>query len=520
MVVVIAAAQLLAIGVFDVAAGRLAINDDWVYSWSVRQLAERHGLVLFPEQSVPALPQLLLGALAWVAHPGPTALRLETLIFGVSAAVLVAVLSRQLGAAVSWSVVAAAALLSFPVFASVTTSFMTEPLYLDLLLLGAILGFRLLSSGQGGWVLVPVVLLGVLDRQHAVGIPAALTVVVLVGDRQRMNRRRLTVLAACWVAAGTGLMAPGLLHIATPKMAFRASSVLHPSASLALALATYTPGLIGLLALPFGLALGRVALTGERDPRAVIVAAAAIGLCVIAFVSTFVFPGNYLTAAGLGPITVPGTKPPLFALVLAPLKLAALAAFVALAVAVHRRRDGPGRSSAAAFVVLLAATQAVPILTFAISDRYFLPVLVLLLPFLARTASSVRLRNVDTVWAAVVLAAMVAVYAVGEQDYLSWQQARDQFARQVIAAAPSATFWPGYEPYAVFEVLPGFEAGRYRGLTGANLPSSDGPLNPRLVLLITDRSDARPGVNYSSLVPGRIVLECLQGPCPILPAGR
>ena len=520
MVAVIAAAQLVAIAVFDVAAGRLAINDDWVYAWSVRQLAEGHGLVLFPEQSVPALPQLLLGALAWIAHPGPTALRLETLLFGASAAVLVAVLSRELGASVCWSAVAAAALLSFPVFASVTTSFMTEPLYLDLLLLGAILGFRLLNSTQGGWVLVPVVLFGVLDRQHAVGIPAALTVIVVIGDRGRVNRRRLAILAACWVAAGTALLAPGLLHIATPKMAFRATSVVHPSAGLALAVVTYTPGMVGLLALPFGLALGRVALTGDRDPRAVIVAAAAIGLCVIAFASTFVFPGNYLTVAGLGPITVPGTKTPLFAVFLPPLKLAALAAFVALAAAAYRRRDGLGRSSAASFVLLLAVTQSVPILTFAIYDRYFLPVLVLILPFLARAASSVRLRYADTTWAAAVLAAMVAVYAVGEQDYLSWQHARDEFARQVVAAAPAGPFWPGYEPYAVLEVLPGFEAGRYRGLTGANLPSSDGPRDPRLILVISGRADARPGVNYSSLVPGRIVLECVRAPCPVVPARR
>lgn len=477
-------------------------------------------MVLFPEQSVPALPQLLLGVLAWIAHPGPTALRLETLLFGAAAAVLVAVLSRELGATASWSAVAAAALLSFPVFASVTTSFMTEPLYLDLLVLAAILGFRMLSSGQGGWLLAPVVLVATLDRQHAVGIPAALTVIVLVGDRGRVNRHRLTILAACWVAAGTALLAPGLLHIATAKMAFRATSVLHPSASVAVALVVYAPGLVGLLALPFGLAIGRVALTGEADPRVVIVAAAAIGLSVIALVSTFVFPGNYLTVAGLGPITVPGTKTALFAPLLPTLKLAALAAFVAIIAAAYRRRHGLGRSSAAWFVLGLALTQALPILTFAIYDRYFLPVLVLLLPFLARAASSVSPRKVDTLWAAAILAAMVAVYAVGEQDYLSWQRARDELAREVVAAAPTATFWPGYEPYAVLKVLPSFEAGRYNGLTGANLPSSDGPRNPRLVLLITDRSDARPGVNFFSLAPGRIVLDCQRGPCPVLLARR
>ncbi|MGI8610344.1 MAG: hypothetical protein ACR2MY_14165 [Candidatus Dormibacteria bacterium] len=515
---VVAAAQLLAIAIFDLLAGALPLNDDWVYAWSARRLAEGHGLHLFPEQSVPALPQVLLGTLGLLVHPGNISLRLETLVFAGLAAGLVVLLSRQLGASEFWSLVAGAAFLAFPVFSSVTTSFMTEPVYLDLLLLGAAVAAHFFDTGRGGWLLPAIVLVSVLDRQHALGLPAALTLVLVVSLRGRVGARNVALLAACCFAALAALLIPGLLHLSTAKMTFRATTAFHPSATLALATAAYTPGVVGLLALPFAGVLGRVALGGGSDRRVGMVVAAAVGWCAVAVAATFVFPGNYLTVAGLGPVTVPGSKPPLLAAVLPALKVAGLGAFVAVIAALYRRRSR--LSAAAAFLLVLAITQAVPILTFAIYDRYFLPLLALLLPFLARAASSTNLRRVDAAWATAALVLLSALYVVGEQDYLSWQMARDRLAREVMAAAPASSFWPGYEPYGVLRVVPRFEQGRDIGITGANLPSSDGPANPALVLVITERSDPRPGLGYSSLVPGRIVLECRRGPCPTLPSQR
>ena len=80
------------------------------------------GPAALPEQSAPALPQLVLGGLAWLVHPDPVALRLEMLLFAALAAGLVVTISRHLGASTAWSLVAGAALLVFPVFASVSTS--------------------------------------------------------------------------------------------------------------------------------------------------------------------------------------------------------------------------------------------------------------------------------------------------------------------------------------------------------------------------------------------------------------
>jgi hypothetical protein len=513
VVAIIAALQMAAIAVFDVAARGLPLNDDWVYAEPARRLATGHGLHLFPEVAVPAIPQLLLGAAAWAMRPSPALLRLQTLAFACAAVLLVGLLSVRLGAPRAWAALAGAALAAYPVFAGVSATFMTEPLYLALLLAAAWRGIVWLEGGRPDLGLPILVLLAALDRQHAVGIPVALSIAWAMGSRRR-SRGGLLMLAACWVAVAGGLLVPLVTHLATPRMGFRIATAGHSTLQLLEPAAAYTPRLVGLLALPFGLPLARVAW-GDRPPPAALVigiVAAALGLV------SLLFPdgtrGTYLTAAGLGPVTLAGDKPQLLGIVWPVLKVASVGAFSALVAAAYRRREGLTFSAPIVLLLVLAATQAAPMLTFSVYDRYFLPVLALLLPLVALLPGRSAPRFSDGAWAATALVVLCGVFIAGQQDYLAWESARDQLALQVMKQDPTSVFFGGYETYGTYTLAPRFEAGHYGGPTGPELPSFVGPPAPEVVLRIAGPGDPRPGTAYSSLAPGRVVLECPRGSCP------
>ena len=95
----------------------------------------------------------------------------------------------------------------------------------------------------------------------------------------------------------------------------------------------------------------------------------------------------------------------------------------------------------------------------------------------------------------------LALYVIGEQDYVAWQGARDQAARLAYQLAPREQVQAGFEANAVYVELPNYErTGR------ADLFAILGPEHPRVILRFAPASDPATGVSYSSLNPGRIVL--------------
>jgi hypothetical protein len=105
----------------------------------------------------------------------------------------------------------------------------------------------------------------------------------------------------------------------------------------------------------------------------------------------------------------------------------------------------------------------------------------------------------------------VALYAAGEQDYQAWQAARDEAARAAYALVQPALVDAGFEANAVYAEIPLYEAyGRLLGPVPHRAPESpalQGPDQPCLRLAYAPRGDPRPGVDYGSLAPGRIVIE-------------
>ena len=106
----------------------------------------------------------------------------------------------------------------------------------------------------------------------------------------------------------------------------------------------------------------------------------------------------------------------------------------------------------------------------------------------------------------------VAVFAVGESDYQSWQVARDSAARQAYQLAAPARVDAGYEANAVYLEIPLYERTGHlsRPLTSWSadqLPTFLGPDRAVFRLFFAPRGDPRPGVDYDSIAPGRIVIE-------------
>ena len=118
------------------------------------------------------------------------------------------------------------------------------------------------------------------------------------------------------------------------------------------------------------------------------------------------------------------------------------------------------------------------------------------------------------------LAGGLGIYVAGQQDYGAWMQARESAAVLAYRQVDPAQVDAGYEAYGVHAVLPLFER---TGTLPASFsddrcqPSLLGPPHPLLELRLSTTGDSRPGVSYTSLASGRVVLAP-PGPAAANPA--
>jgi hypothetical protein len=223
-----------------------------------------------------------------------------------------------------------------------------------------------------------------------------------------------------------------------------------------------------------------------------------------------IFPGNVLSPIGFTAI-LSGPKPPIFpGAVFRALEIAAVATFVLLFVLQRRSWTPRAMGPAALLLVLISASQFLPLLVvpWFIYDRYFFPVMAPLIPVVAILATRAHYQRASKAWATAAIAAGLVLYAIGEQDYLAWQAARDEAAHLAYAMASPEQVQAGFEANAVYVELP-----RYERTGHADLFAILGPANPQITLQFAPWNDPRIGINdaregafYSSLAPGRIEL--------------
>ena len=506
-----AVTALIAVLVFDLAPP-LAFNDDWLFAWSARQLAGGNGFRVYPWQEPLALPQVVWGVAISLGHPDQRLLRLSLLAFSALAAVSVARLSRLVGARGIWPFVAALALICSPLALLLTVGFMSDLPYLALLMAATFSGAVWITRGRGQAACLVWTLLAALQRQPGYLIPLAVTLALLLSRPKRpVERRDWLWLAGLWLITAA---------VAAGTAAWRASSLLapdrvpslRPGSSLSmLAPFPFLPIMAGLVLMPFavGLAFPSPAARGPRWVGRVMLAIAASGLAVIlraALQHDTIFPGIELTPQGFVP-TMAGAKPQIFPWPLF-LVLEAAAAGTAAGILVLRGRCWwpRFRRPEHSFLLLVALSQCLPLflLHLSISDRYFLPVVAPLVPLAALVASTSTARAALP-WAIGCLAAGLALFIVGEQDYIACQVARDQAARLAYQSTARDAVNAGYEANAVYVALPYFERTRLIGPGNRNF-ALFGPRHPLRWLEFAQPTDPRPGVDYRSLRPGRIVI--------------
>jgi hypothetical protein len=507
----LAGAGLLALVIFDLSPP-LAFNDDWMYAWSVRQLVTGHGLHAFPESSATALVQVGWGAIFSLGHPDQRLLRLSIVPFVIAAAWCTYWLAHWLGAGRFWCAVAAGTLLTAPLFMGNATTFMSDNLYVGLVMAVAWASAGWIVRGKWRWLCVGLLVLAPLQRQVGVALVPAVTLGLLLWRRPTWQRSDSAAVVSMWVLSAAAAFAPTLAGISPPGFSpvdvSRGSAIFGLSQAGVLHAMLPLPAALGLALIPFAAALG---LRPTAGPRASWWSAAPAALGIIGAIGCLVdlrefgmiFTGNVLSPLGFTAI-LPGAKPLVFVQTFRMLEIATVATFVFLLILRRAwwtpRALGPIGSS----LVVISASQFLPLILLHsfIFDRYFLPIVAPLVPVVALMASAVPRQAVAQAWAALALAGGLAMYIVGEQDYLAWQAARDQAARLAYQAVPARQVMAGFEANGVYVSLPDYErTGRIE------LFAVTGPAHPAITLVFGGPSDPRPGVSYRSIAPGRIILE-------------
>jgi hypothetical protein len=522
--VAVFAATLLVLVFFDLRTN-LAFADEWLYRWSVEWLAAGHGLHFWPGALPLGLIQIAAALPLAVLHVDAAVLRLSVLPFVCLEAWMLRQIALGLGARSEWATVSAIAVVCSPVALSVASALNTDPAYLGLLATAMFFGVRWVQSGRQMPLAIVFAVIATLERQQgltiAVGIGAGLLFVR--GERQ-VRRREWLGLAALWLSVTVPIASPFLVGLASSTMTNLSAGrgALHPSGAVAMGAMVELAPMLGLVLLPLAMALLRRPDSerhrqGRQEMIAVFVAVAGLAGCVafIFWFGTSIFPGNVFGVWGLGPTYIPGSKPALMPVaVYRAFELLCIGSFCVLLV--WRRRAWTVSALGAAGVALVVTALAhIPLMIFTSPlDRYFLPIVALAAPVVAKMVSidaavpAVARTARVAPWAAMVLLiAGIVYYAVAQHDYQAWQAARDEAARMAYAQAPADQVDAGYEATATYVGIPSFES---TGRTTID-PITMVPPHPLLQLRFAAADDPRPGVDYRSLAPGRIVIVAASG---------
>ena len=510
---------LLLIFAFDLGPA-LAFNDDWGMAWQARHFDLLH-LRFYPSESALALVQVAFAKMISLGHNDQRLFRLSEIAFIVLTMYSMHGIARRLGADPVWSAVAAVTPLAFPVFTADATTFMTDVPYVGLLSAAALGAVRWRDGGRWAAVCVVFAALATLQRQVGIAIPPAVTLALLLLSRRSLTRRDWTWLALLLLACLLAFALPIATGITPPTQGNRLAAAAAPVPVIAVTALMFLPGLVGLGLLAFlpGLALSGQLLAGRDRTRQIVFAIVIFEVLVLVINGSDIFPGNVFQPGGFNITTLnPSRKPQLFP---TPVFLVMEAASVVTAAYLVRRWKLLATTDvreSAVLLVLIAAFQFLPLtlLHYIPYDRYYLPVVAMLTPLAARAASHTRMELAAGRFSLGLIAAMIVVYVVGEQDFLAWQYARDEAARVAYSQFSPYEVNAGYEANAVYGEVPWYDqTGQVLGnlgVPGAYDFSLDGPRDPRAVLEYANPDDQSPGFSWTSLAPGRIVIVTIVAP--------
>ncbi|HXA41731.1 MAG TPA: hypothetical protein VNV65_02340 [Candidatus Solibacter sp.] len=504
---------VLAVAWFDLQT-RLPLLDEYARRWSIEMFVAGRGFQTLG--SSPNLVQLLLSApLAWL-NTDPALWRLTAIPFLAMQGVFVGLIARHLGANKFWSVLGGVCIICNPLNLALSTGMMTETTFLGLFAAAMWAGLNWVETGRFRWLCVALTVLATLQRPQGVGLAAVVLFGLLFVASHRRNLRQDGLAGfALLVLSVVAFRLPSLLSGMSPRLAGSASTTGAPTAPLpslgfeAFVLANL-PALLGLTILP--MAAGLVAFRRTRSKKSYLWVLPAL-LAGLAIVFTLVyslgpagrpvFVGNIVGATGLGAPILGGSKvSPFPPFAFAAVEVAAIATY---GVVLLLRRDLWTLSKLSQPTKLLLGFSGVQLLFIMgygeVFDRYYLAVILPLVPVLAAAAGATTRRRLSAAWAIVTVLGSLTMYFIGVQDYEAWQEARHRAAEIAYTQAAVNQVDAGFEENAVNIWIPADE-----DPTG-NLPRQVAA-DPQIELLFSVPNDPRPGVAYRSPgASGKIVIN-------------
>ena len=502
LVVIALIVGALALLVFFDLQSDLPYMDEYARQWSLNHLANDHRLLLWGQNA--AIVQVLASAPLALAHTAARWWRLPQLPFLALLPIYSWKLSRRFGVDRFWSGVAAAAIVCSPLTLGVATGMMNDTDYLGLLAAGCWFLLEWISHNRRrGWFIV-VAALATLQREQGLGLVIVLTLALLWSWRGRLPpRAEVGWLVVAVLTSAAALLVPRLVRTQTfGGIPEQSSGFAHLAYG-----AIEVPVMLGLFLIPMGVALlWRARSESEPTGRAELVPAALgilglIAAAALAGVShAMVFPGIWVGWWGLGPPFLANFKDPFWP---APL----FGAFEVLTLAsvgvalVWRRRAWNRLGRERLVLVALAGLELIPVLLYpATYDRFYMQVALPVVPVVASLITTRATgRGAARAWALGSLAVLIGIYAVGEQDYVAWHDARDRLARTAYESLQPWQVNAGFEEEAVHVWEPATDSLGRSGPTAVEAC-------PKVALAWAPLGDPRPGVTYNSLAPQKIVI--------------
>lgn len=472
--------------------GDFPLNDDWSYGFTVKRLLETGGFFPGGWGAMTLLTNVLWGAMFCLPDGFSfDALRLSTLtiaFLGVCATYFLVLEVRQ----PRWIAVISALTLAFnPIYFALSHTFMTDVLFTTLSTLSVFFFARHLrrDSSQDLAIGTLLALAATLSRQLALFSPLAFALTLLLkrGVSARSVFIAMAPLAICfavltgfqhWLDVNGRLPA---LYKAHNAQLLGALDDVKGLSTKAFRNGFHVIAYLGLFLLPvLVLAIKGILATGRK--RAALLLGGffllmTIGDAIARRHGQWVMPlmGNVLTRAGIGPLTLPDTLPPvLHYLPVLPLKFwwavtavafaggAILLASLTVCSAditpslLHRERLSD-QATANVFLILCTTIYLLPVIVTGMFDRYMLPVIPLLLAGIlgiaresvARTPASLA----TSVRVPVLLVTAFGCFAVcTTRDYLAWNRVRWEALRHLVNEehVPPSTIDGGFEFNALY----------------------------------------------------------------------
>lgn len=429
--------------------GEFALNDDWVHTDTIKHWVETGSFRLMPYAGPTFYVPILYGAaLVKVFGFSFTLLRVSTLILGAISILLFFLFLVKLTHRPALAFIGAATLWLNPIFFNLSFTFMTDiPAFL-FLLLSIYFYYSAFETKKWQWFFYGSIfsIIGFYTRQTNILIFAAAGIYALK-EIKNVGLKSLLLGFGLPLAIGGAIYSYLTIFNLLPQ-----SVGTHTIETTPRLLGHmkwwlwYTPIYLGLFVLPLTSGWLAAHYHHLKNKKLWLLLLCSVGLAVIIrqiFHLQFPYVDNIISLYGLGPMqsVIAGNLK-----LLAPSwvwGLITLTSAASLALLIFILSKKHNNSEPIGFVYLFGLLYLAPILIFKSFDRYFLPLLLVMIIALAQNLKHLKFNYLI----AILILIPIGAYSLTQTDYyLKWNQARWELADSVLKQGlPAEQIDGGYE---------------------------------------------------------------------------